>query len=127
SADLVGYQRAEDPGAGGGGEKVVAFLPSLDSSTMGWKERSWYLGPHGDEVFDSIGNAGPTIWVGGRIVGGWGQKPDGTVVYEILEDVPKRTASRIADEAQALGEWLGERVVMPRFPSPLGGLVAQQE
>src|SRR5690606_1133555 len=67
----VGYQLAEDPGAGGGGEKVVAFLPSLDSSTMGWKERSWYLGPHGDEVFDSIGNAGPTIWVGGRIVGGW--------------------------------------------------------
>ena len=123
----VGYQLADDPGAGGVTEEVVAFLPSLDSSTMGWKERSWYLGPHGDEVFDSIGNAGPTIWVGGRIVGGWGQKPDGTVVYEILEDVPKRTASSIADEAKALGEWLGERVVMPRFPSPLGKRLAQQE
>src|SRR5690606_19308535 len=117
----------DDPGAGGVTEEVVAFLPSLDSSTMGWKERSWYLGPHGGEVFDSIGNAGPTIWVGGRIVGGWGQKPDGTVVYEILEDVPERTASSIADEAQALGAWLGERVVMPRFPSPLGRRLAQQE
>ena len=114
------YQLSDDPGADGGEADTVAFLPSLDSSTMGWKERDWYLGPHGSEVFDNIGNAGPTIWLDGRIVGGWGQRPDGTVVYELLEEVPKRLAARVADEASSLGDWLGERVVMPRFPSPLG-------
>lgn len=116
----VGFLLADDPGAGSGRSEVVAFLPSLDSSTMGWKERGWYLGPHGSEVFDSIGNAGPTVWVGGRIVGGWGQRPDGTVVYELLEDLSPVVASRIRHEAETLTEWLGERVVMPRFPSPLG-------
>ena len=47
---------------------------------MGWKERSWYLGPHAPDVFDNVGNVGPTIWLGGRIVGGWAQTADGTVV-----------------------------------------------
>src|SRR5690606_36069361 len=72
----VGLVLSGDPGAGGGGGCAVAFLPSLDSSTMGWKQRDWYLGPHGAEVFDSIGNAGPTVWVDGRIVGGWSQRQD---------------------------------------------------
>ena len=122
--DAVGLVLAGDPGAGGGGDGAVAFLPSLDSSTMGWKERDWYLGPHGSEVFDSIGNAGPTVWADGRIVGGWSQRPDGTVVYELLDDLSPRIGSRVEEEATSLGEWLGERVVMPRFPSPLGKRLA---
>lgn len=120
----VGFQPPGDPGAGSVPDRVVSFLPSLDSSTMGWKERSWYLGPHGDEVFDTIGNAGPTVWLDGRIVGGWGQRTDGTVMYELLEEVSSEARALIDAEAGALGDWLGERVVMPRFPSPLGKRLA---
>ena len=53
----------------------VAFLPALDPTTMGWAERSWYLGEHKQTLFDTNGNAGPTIWADGRIVGGWAQTP----------------------------------------------------
>ena len=35
--------------------------PGLDPTTMGWKERDWYLGDHGAALFDRNGNAGPTI------------------------------------------------------------------
>ena len=54
----------------------VALLPSLDPTTMGWQQRAWYLGDHGPALFDRNGNAGPTVWVDGRIVGGWSQRAD---------------------------------------------------
>ena len=69
----------------------VAFLPGLDPTTMGWKERSWYLGDHGPLLFDRNGNAGPTVWVDGRIVGGWAQRGDGEIVTELLEPVARPT------------------------------------
>lgn len=124
--DGLAYLPAGDPGPAGGGSGVVALLPSLDSSTMGWKERDWYLGEYASEVFDSAGNAGPTVWAGGRIVGGWGQRLDGTVVYELLTDVPRRVVELVEEEARALTTWLGERVVMPRFPSPIGKRLAER-
>ncbi len=52
----------------------AALLPTLDPTTMGWKEREWYLGPHERVLFDSVGNAGPTVWWDGRVVGGWSQR-----------------------------------------------------
>ncbi|MGH3369845.1 MAG: winged helix DNA-binding domain-containing protein, partial [Nocardioidaceae bacterium] len=74
----------------------VALLPSLDPTTMGWQAREWYLGRHKDALFDTNGNAGPTIWVDGRIVGGWAMRADGEVVTKLLEDVG-RAASRAVD------------------------------
>ena len=53
----------------------VALLPALDPTVMGWKERSWYLGDHQERLFDRNGNAGPTVWADGRVVGGWAQRP----------------------------------------------------
>lgn len=102
----------------------VAFLPGLDSTTMGWKERDWYLGEYATALFDAAGNAGPTIWVDGRVVGGWGQSQDGTVVYDLLEELPRRKSDAVREEAARLGEWLGDQVVMPRFPSPVGRRLA---
>ena len=55
----------------------VALLPPLDPTTMGWTRRDWYLGPHRAALFDTAGNAGPTIWADGRIVGGLGRPPVG--------------------------------------------------
>ena len=50
-----------------------ALLPGLDVTTMGWYDRDWYLGGHRSQVFDTNGNAGPTAWWNGRVVGGWTQ------------------------------------------------------
>ena len=36
---------------------------------MGWKERDWFLGEHAEPLFDRNGNAGPTVWRDGRVVG----------------------------------------------------------
>lgn len=100
-------------------EPWVAFLPSLDPTIMGWKERDWYLGEHGQALFDRNGNAGPTVWWNGRVVGGWAGRKDGEVAYRLLEDVGADTARAIETEASQLQSWLGETKVTPRFATPL--------
>jgi len=97
----------------------VSLLPSLDPTTMGWKFRDWYLGIHQKALFDSNGNAGPTIWVDGRIAGGWAVRPSGEVVTKLLEDVGKAAAAAVAAEADRLTRWLQAVAVVPRFPTPL--------
>jgi Winged helix DNA-binding domain len=98
----------------------TAFLPTLDPTTMGWKRRDWYLGEHGPALFDTSGNAGPTVWWDGRVVGGWAQRPNGEVVYRLLEDVGTDAATAVEREAAHLQEWLGSTLLTPRFPSPVG-------
>ena len=100
-------------------EPWVALLPALDPTVMGWKERGWYLGTHGPPLFDSSGNAGPTVWWNGRIVGGWAALKDGEIAYRLLEDVGADAAAAVESEATHLGAWLGERGVIPRFATPL--------
>ena len=98
----------------------IALLPSLDPTTMGWQQRSWYLGDYGKALFDTNGNAGPTVWCDGRIVGGWAQrKHTGEVVFRLLEDVGSDVAAGVEAEAARLTEWLGDVRVTPRFPTPL--------
>lgn len=97
----------------------AALLPALDPTTMGWQARDWYLGPHARSVFDHTGNAGPTVWWDGRVVGGWGQRAGGEVVVRLLEDVGTEAQAAIEREAERLQVWLGTTVVTPRFPSPL--------
>ena len=97
----------------------VALLPALDPTVMGWKERDWYLGNHQAALFDRNGNAGPTVWCNGRIVGGWTQRRDGEVVVEVLEDVGAEALGRLEEEAERLQVWLGEVRITPRFRTPL--------
>jgi hypothetical protein len=97
----------------------VALLPSLDTTTMGWKERDWYLGDHGRALFDTNGNAGPTVWSDGRVVGGWAQRKSGEVLYRLLEDVGAEAKAAIEAEAARLARWLGDVRITPRFPTPL--------
>lgn len=100
-------------------EPWVALLPALDPTTMGWKERHWYLGDHGSRLFDRNGNAGPTVWCNGRVVGGWGQRPGGEVVLGFLTEVD-RDARAVAElEAGRLTRWLDGVRVLPSFPTPL--------
>ena len=86
---------------------------------MGWKEREWYLGYHAGRLFDRNGNAGPTVWNDGRVVGGWTQRPDGEVVFRLLEDVGAASVAAIETAAGRLQAWLGDIRVVPRFPTAL--------
>jgi hypothetical protein len=97
----------------------AALLPSLDPTAMGWFMRDWYLGPHKDQLFDRNGNAGHSVWLDGRIVGGWRQAKDGEVRLQLLEDVGSDRLALIEAEAERLTTWLGGEVVAPRYPSPL--------
>jgi hypothetical protein len=103
-----------------GDEPWVALLPGLDPTTMGWKRRDWYLDPaHVRRLFDRNGNGGPTIWVDGQIVGGWVQRKDGRVAYELLTDVGAEATSAIEGAAHELERLLGETRFTVRFPAPM--------
>ncbi len=97
----------------------ATLLPALDATTMGWAERDWYLGPHRARLFDSVGNAGPTIWVDGRIVGGWAQRPDGAIALQLLEDVGAESRQAIDAAAGRLEAWLGPERFRTVFSAPL--------
>jgi Winged helix DNA-binding domain len=103
-------------------EPSVALLPGLDPSTMGWKHRAFHLDPdHVPLLFDRNGNGGPTVWVDGRIVGGWAQRADGTIAVRLLADVGTEVRAAVDDAAHALERLLGDVRFTVRFPSPLNG------
>lgn len=97
----------------------VALLPALDPTTMGWQQRYWYLGAHRELLFDRYGNAGPTVWSDGRVIGGWAQLPDAQVVVRLLDDVGRDVRERVDAEADRLTNWLAGVRVQPSFPTPL--------
>ena len=115
----TGYVLPDDLDATPQAGPWVALLPSLDATIMAWKERAWYLdGLYGD-LFDRAGNAGPTTWVDGRVVGLWAQRSNLEVGYRLLEDVGRDARSALDAEAARLTAWLGKDRVFPRFPNPM--------
>jgi len=99
-------------------EPWAALLPVLDPTTMGWKEREWYLGPHAPALFDRNGNAGSTVWWDGRVVGGWAQRRDGEIAFRLLEDVGADAVRAVESEAARLAVWLGDVRLAPGFLPP---------
>lgn len=124
--DGIGFVLPDDVDPVVEAEPWVALLPGLDPTVMGWKERDWYLGDHGPLLFDSNGNAGPTVWANGRVVGGWTQTADGEVVVELLERVDARTRRAVEAERARLPEWLGATRVRARFPNPFEATIARR-
>lgn len=110
---------ADDAGRARTPAPWVALLPPLDSTVMGWAERDWYLSAHRDALFDRNGNAGPTVWSGGRVVGGWGQRPNGEIVARLLEDPGREAREAIDGRGAQLSEWLAGVRLTPRFATPL--------
>jgi len=119
----LGYLLPDDLESTDPVEPWAVLLPPLDPTTMGWFERDWYLGPYRARLFDSTGNAGPTVWWEGRIVGGWRQGDAGEVVVQMLEDTGSDGLRAIEAEAARLTEWFDGTRALPRFPSPLSKVV----
>ncbi|MET0143467.1 MAG: winged helix DNA-binding domain-containing protein [Ilumatobacteraceae bacterium] len=101
-------------------EPWVALLPTLDPTTMGWRDRAFYLdGVHTPHLFDSAGNAGTTVWVNGRIVGCWVQD-DAERVRPVLVAEISRGAQRLLDvEAARLDEFLRGEHITNVYASPM--------
>jgi Winged helix DNA-binding domain len=119
SGGAPGYVLPDDLDAEPATDRWCALLPGLDVTTMGWQDRDWYLGPHRSQLFDTNGNAGPTAWCDGRVVGTWTQDDDGRVVIQLVEDVDGPTSKALTRRAKELTDWLDGVRIKPRFPSPL--------
>lgn len=106
----------EDPGP----PLPPALLPALDPSGMCWTDRGPFLDPQiAGPLWDNTGNLAPTVWVDGRVVGGWACRKDGTVLFRVLDDQARRHEGAIAEEARRLQEALDGEAILPRFPTPL--------
>ncbi len=100
-------------------EPWVAVLPGLDPTTMGWKQRDWYLPPAAAESFDSNGNGGPTLWVDGRIVGAWAQTRDGNIHTHYFERVAANRRREIDLRITELKQFVGATRFTIRFPGEI--------
>lgn len=84
------------------------FLPGLDPYIMGYQDRRRFLADeHRAKVFDRAGNALPTVWLGGRVAGAWGQRRDGSVIYGLFEAAQAGEELALADQASQLEQFLG--------------------
>jgi Winged helix DNA-binding domain len=97
-------------------EPWVAVLPGLDPTTMGWKQRDWYLPAAAADAFDNVGNGGPTLWVDGRIVGAWAQTRDGQIHTHYFEPVPLTRRRQIDDRIAEVRAMIGDTRFTVRFP-----------
>ena len=97
----------------------VALLPGLDATTMGWKERAWYVGRHEKDLFDRNGNAGPTVWANGRVIGAWGQTDAGEIVTKLMARVDAVVREMLDVERERLRLWLGDVRIRTRFGTTL--------
>lgn len=118
-------ESAQASTAKGGGESTadgvepwVALLPALDPTAMGWKDRSWYIGPNTDVLFDRNGNIGPTIWANGHLVGLWAQRLDASIVTELFVQLTADEHDLLEVEITRLASFLDGVVVKPSFPTP---------
>jgi len=103
----------------------AALLPALDPTAMGWTDRSRFLDPADREaLFDRSGNIGPTVWVNGRIVGGWAQRASGAIAFRLLHRVSAADRERIDERVEELRRLLGDLRFVPRFRTPLEREVA---
>ena len=99
-------------------EPWAALLPVLDATTMGWRDRDFYLDPrHTPYLFDSFGNGGTTAWWNGRIVGCWVQDDAGVVHVVPSESLPADARAALAVEAARLTAWLDGVRIGTVYPS----------
>jgi hypothetical protein len=100
-------------------EPYVSLLPGLDPYIMGYRDRRRFLGEeHRAKVFDRAGNAVPTVWVNGRVVGAWGQQQNGKVVQGLFERIGTQAQAILTEEARRLEVFLAGEVLPQRCHTP---------
>lgn len=113
---LLPGDEAADPDPG----PWAALLPALDPTTMGWKQREFYLDPsYVPYLFDTNGNGGTTAWLDGRIVGCWVQDDDARVRVIPVGDLRARDRRRLDAEAERLTTVLDGVVISNVYKSQL--------
>ncbi len=102
-------------------EPWAALLPALDPTVMGWRERGWFLGDPSVRaaLFDRSGNAGPTVWWNGEVVGAWAQRRDGEIAVRLLGDAGAEGLAAIETAAHRLQASIGDVRITPRFRTPI--------
>jgi hypothetical protein len=70
-------------------------------------------------LFDRNGNAGPTIWADGRVVGGWAQRPDGRLAHRLFETISTNHERLLRLEVERVESFVGDARFTIRFPTPL--------
>lgn len=96
----------------------AALLPVLDPTTMGWKQRDFFLDPaEAPFLFDANGNGGTTAWWNGRVVGCWVQEPDGAVRVVHRNEPGGEGRAALAAEAERLTAFFDGEVVAPIYTS----------
>ena len=79
-----------------------------------------------EDAFDRMGNAGPTIWVDGQVVGAWVQAPDGELRTHLFLDVGRDRRSEIESRAYELAQMIGDTRFTVRFPSRISARLSAQ-
>ncbi|MFT4225073.1 winged helix DNA-binding domain-containing protein [Micropruina sp.] len=99
-------------------EPWATLLPTLDPTTMGWRERAFYVAPElVPHLFDSNGNGGTTAWIDGRIVGCWVQDDAGRVRVIPCTPLSPAHTELLDAEAQRLTTFLDGVVISNVYKS----------
>jgi hypothetical protein len=113
----------------------VFLLPGLDPYIMGYRDCGRFLtAGHRAKVFDRAGNAMPTVWTNGRVVGAWGQRKacgepfgyaqdrprrnNGSVVHGLFEPVGGEEQALLEGKVQQLEVFLGGEFLPSRTHTP---------
>jgi hypothetical protein len=116
---LRDFAQPDVPSTSSGQAPYVFFLPGLDPYIMGYRDRRRFLAAeHRAKVFDRAGNAMPTVWVNGRVVGAWGQRKDGSVIYSLFEPVGEEERVLLEGKARRLECFLDGEFLPPRTHTP---------
>jgi len=117
----TGYVLPDDLGAVEPVDEWAALLPTLDPTSMGWKQRDFYLDPADvPYLVDRAGNIGTTAWWNGHVVGCWVQDDDARVKVIIRDPstLPAAALDALESEAERLTAWLDGVVVNTIYASP---------
>jgi hypothetical protein len=90
------------------GEHSTFLLPALDPYIMGYKDRTRFLDPaQTNKVFDRAGNALPTVWQDGHVIGVWVEDSKRSALQVLLFDhADTRLTAQLEDEARRLSQFL---------------------